>query len=304
MHYFKEKIGFSIFTYCIYLRRNCVKMKVYNLFFTQIAFIFLIFLCSCNGKLKRKEIQKPNLIEEGFESGTFPPLFKVSGNAPEIVKVSDAREGNYVMRSELNQSSEIPHRTEAAIPPDKNFYFEVGKEYWVGISIKLGEEFKDSVDWNDQGMTLQWHYKSERHPEVIGKQPLVIRYTDDGKVGVQCEVFVIQEPRKEVYMAYAEPDYGQWVDWVIHLKFDNTNGIFDVWRNGEQIVDFEGDNHQMEMIEGTYMKFGLYSSQYKRLKPGNFSRVVYHDALRIADSTGSYKLVAPKDRDTGIDNFK
>jgi hypothetical protein len=95
------------------------------------------------------------------------------------------------------------------------------------------------------------------------------------------------------YMAVKHPDYGEWVDWVFHVKFADVDGIIQIWRNGERIVDFEGDNHQVEMIEGAYMKFGIYATTYKTYRPESFRRVVYHDALRIADSTGSYDFVAP-----------
>ena len=225
------------------------------------------------------------IVEEGFESGMLP--FKPSGNSPEVVNVPDARASNYVMKSELNQSSEDPGRTEVAVPPQTVINFDIGKEYWVGISIKIGEEFSDSFDWSDQGMILQWHYKDGLHPEIRDAQPLVLRY-------IEHEVKVHNEVLQE-YMASAPPAYGEWVDWVIHVKFDNEDGIIQIWRNEEQIVDFSGDNHQEEKHEGAYLKFGLYSAQYKSNPPGvEFKRIVYHDELRISGASGSYELVAPR----------
>ena len=224
------------------------------------------------------------LIEEGFESGQL--LFHVSGNSPVIEKVKNARRGNFVLKSELSNLSKVPIRTEIAIK-GKDVNFDVGKEYWVGISIKIGKEFQNRSKFNDQGMLLQWHYQDWLHPEVPDAQPLLIRFKR-GKVHVQSEVI-------KRYLATVPPAYGEWVDWVINVKFDDQDGIIKVWRNGVKIVDWSGDNHQVEKVEGAYLKLGLYSYQYKSVPSSiKFKRIVYHDELRIAGSTGSYASVAPR----------
>ncbi len=136
-------------------------------------------------------------------------------------------------------------------------------------------------------MLLQWHYQDWLHPEVPDTQPLLIRYKR-GKVHVHNEVL-------KQYMATVPPAYGEWVDWVINVKFDNRDGIIKVWRNGVKIVDWRGDNHQVEKVEGAYLKLGLYSYQYKTVSSSiKFKRTVYHDELRIAGSNGNYALVAPR----------
>jgi hypothetical protein len=134
---------------------------------------------------------------------------------------------------------------------------------------------------------FQWHYRDWLHPEVRDAQPLLLRYQDH-------QVHVHNEVLQEL-MASTPPAYGEWVDWVIHVKFDDKDGIIQVWRNGNQIVDWRGNNHQTEKSEGAYLKLGLYSWQYKSDPPGvRFKRVVYHDELRIAGGDGNYELVAPR----------
>ncbi len=230
------------------------------------------------------------IIEEGFESGKFE--FKVSGNTPEVVQIADARAGKYVMKSVLTRTSKVRKRTEASVS-NQTVNFDVGKEYWIGISIKLGEDFRDASDFNDQGMLLQWHYQDRLHPEIRGAQPLLLRYKND-RIHVHNEVL-------KKYMASVSPAYGEWVDWVIHVKFADQGGIIQVWRNGKRIVDWMGDNHQAKKVEGAYLKFGLYSYQYEKNPPNvEFTRTVYHDELRVAGGDGSYELVAPRDPDRNI----
>jgi hypothetical protein len=248
----------------------------------------LAFLCLFSGLWTSAFAGVPEnsalVFEEGFESGVY--AHKNSGNAPEVVKVLDARAGSYVLKSQLTASRENKYRTETTLN-EKGLKFEVGKEYWVGMSIKLGDDFKDKSKFDDQGMLTQWHYFDWLHPEVRDAQPLLVRFQKD-KVRVHNEVL-------EEYMKTVKPAYGEWVDWVFRVKFDDQDGIIQIWRNGEQIVDFAGDNHQVEKHTGAYLKFGLYSSQYRR-KPlqGEDTRTVYHDEIRIAGADGSYELVAPR----------
>jgi hypothetical protein len=67
--------------------------------------------------------------------------------------------------------------------------FDVGEEYWVGISTKLGEDFDDPRDFNGQGMVLQWHYRGWLYPEVRGAQPFFLRFRDD-QIHVHNEVLL------------------------------------------------------------------------------------------------------------------
>ena len=55
--------------------------------------------------------------------------------------------------------------------------FDVDQEYWVGISIKLDNDFDDGRTFNDQGMVMQWHYYDWLYDDGLQPQPLVVRFT-------------------------------------------------------------------------------------------------------------------------------
>ena len=231
------------------------------------------------------------ILEDGFESGSYD--YTVSGNSPLVVQSSNAKEGMYILKSQLTPDSDDPERTEVSLR-DLKYNFDIDSEYWIGISIKLDTDFNEG-DFNDQGMLMQWHYYNWRRPEVRDAQPFVLRYKSEGEIHVECEVL---SNRK---LASTTPSIGEWVDWVIHFKLSDTEGIFQVWKNGEQILDWTGDNHQVEHFDGAYLKIGLYSSQYDPNStwqqvdmPEGITRTVYHDEFRIAGSNGSYDLVAPR----------
>lgn len=231
------------------------------------------------------------LFEEGFESGVYS--LKKSGNAPEVVEAKDARAGNYVLKSQITSARENKYRTETTLSK-RGMILDVGKEYWLGMSIKLGEDYVDGRDFDDQGMLMQFHYFDWNHPNVPDAQPLLLRYIGDNTIAIDNEVFGIEgtEPR---HMGTVPASIGEWVDWVFHYKIDDTDGIIRIWRNGDLVVDWTGDNHQVEKHDGAYLKFGLYASQFKNKAPmpSGASRTVYHDEIRLAGPDGSYELVTP-----------
>ena len=260
---------------------------------TYISAMFLLLFFVVHAQNESGQTEKNILLfDEGFESGVLN--LKVSGdrsNDPEVIRSGTARAGNYVMKSQLSSETAEPYRTEVTLNKE-GLLFEPQKEYWVGMSTKLDEDFNVPSTFNDQGMIFQWHYHGTV-PGLKDAQPLVGRYRD-GKVHIQCELL-------KGYLASTPAKFGEWVDWVIHVKFDNEEGFFKVWWNGIKVVDWVGDNHQIERTRGSYMKFGLYSAQYKATSDGPLpegqTRTVYHDEVRIAGADGCYDLVAPRSKE-------
>lgn len=259
-----------------------------------ITALFLVTVLNINAQHSiSKDANSLLIFEESFESGQMN--LKKSGNAPEVVKFKNARAGKYVMKSQIDPSKEVKYRTEVSLN-EEGLIFEVGKEYWIGISTMLSDDFNTTDTIEDQGMLFQWHYFDWRHPKALGQpQPLLVRY-QDGNVHVMSELL-------DEKMASLAPTFGEWDDWVIHYKLDNKDGIIQVWRNKELIVDWTGDNHQLEKHDGAYLKLGLYSAQFKSkgkpwsvAMPADYSRTVYHDEIRIAGENGSYEMVAPKSK--------
>ena len=244
------------------------------------------------------------LLNEGFESGILSLGASGSGNTPEVVTSQDARCGNYVLKSQLSHSSTNPERTEATTGLPK-YNFAIDQEYWVGISTKLLEDFNQG-DFKDDGMIMQWHYRDWLYPDDTFKpQPFLLRYRErEGKKKIALQHEYVDKSnrnRNRTKTLVEVPAYiGVWDDWVINIRFSETNGKFKVWRNGEVVLDWSGNNHLTERPDGAYLKFGLYSSQYDDLSdtdltriPDDFSRTVYHDEMRMAGADGSYDLVSP-----------
>jgi hypothetical protein len=198
------------------------------------------------------------------------------------------------MKSQLTPASPNLYRTEVTLN-GAGRRFLPDEEYWIGISIKVDEDFNDSGTFNDQGMLMQFHYQDWNYPDGYQPQPFIIRYIEDDTITLQFEEINAAGENVRVNMLTGvDPAYGQWVDWVVHFQLSDTDGFFRIWRNGEQIVDWTGDNHLELRPDGAYLKFGLYSAQYRDIGlPEGHTRTVYHDEVRIAGEDGSYDWVAP-----------
>jgi hypothetical protein len=255
--------------------------------YALLVFVITIMFCQVNAQ----EL----LFEEGFESGELN--IKASGNTPEVI-FEDACNGSYVMKSQLSNNSLDPKRTEVTLNTSE-LNFGIEQEYWMGLSVKLDEDF-NLGDFFDQGIILQWHYRDWDYFDEEKPQPLVLRY-NNGEILIQNEWVDTSGSNKSRELGSVIANIGDWEDWVINLRFSNTNGMFKVWRNGDLIVDWSGDNHYVERPDGAYVKWGLYSYQYDDINypdkyeriPVGYSRTVYHDEVSIAGSEGSYEIVAP-----------
>jgi hypothetical protein len=100
---------------------------------------------------------------------------------------------------------------------------------------------------------------------------------------------------------YGSMEKGAWTDWVIEyrpdyrLNSDGGNGVTRVWRNGRQIIDYEGPNAYNQSA-GPYIKFGAYRSAWKNRDVNDpvIERLFYFDEFRVSKAgQGSYDLVAP-----------
>jgi hypothetical protein len=75
------------------------------------------------------------------------------------------------------------------------------------------------------------------------------------------------------------------------------DGRLSIWKDGQPVPGFtnkQGKN-TYNSTYGNYMKIGIYKWAWSQGKPSDTTeRHMYHDALRIADGSGSYAAVAPR----------
>jgi hypothetical protein len=263
-------------------------------------------------------------VSTGFESPLL--VLRSSGNTPVTLADEDSHSGNYVMKAQITPDSPNKYRTEVSLSPSNDWpswNIDVDKNYWIAVSIKMGEDYHGTVDYNDQTTLMQLHYydwryvvdatDSEGNSFHQQPQPFVLRYEDDF-VQIQYETSTdgLTAQRSDLGDPMP-PAIGEWVDWVVHLKLSDTDGLFQVWRNGELVLDWKGDNHYHLRPDGAYFKMGMYSAQHKESSieagwgeamPAGETRTLYYDEFRVAGEEGNYALVAPRGRKLSVSDIQ
>jgi hypothetical protein len=232
--------------------------------------------------------------------GSAPPgwvrqtCYPDCGSRPAQVVTTPVRDGGYAARFQLKRrnrdvaSSKRSERSELA----EAQVTSNGAERWYGFSILLPSSSYGQVDPRSAEILAQWH-----HAANTGSPPLALgvlngRWTiwQHWKVSGSDP---IETGRWTDPTAHA---LGQWTDWVVHVTWSSgSTGSVEVWKNGQLVYDVNGKNKDAD-DPGVYMKFGIYKWDWNSNPTRSVvdSRVLFHDALRIADHTGSYASVAPR----------
>lgn len=172
--------------------------------------------------------------------------------------------------------------------------FTIGDEYWIGFSIFLAEGYYS----NNWVIHHQYHGEPDKppvcDPTEDWRNPVVTFRTDNGKQGIswkydsrQCTPHGDYEGTGLQY--YGAPPIGQWVDFVINVKWSyGADGFLKIWRNGALKTDRSDEGNCFNDRKGPYLKIGIYGQLDQ-----DQTITVYYDELRIGDSASSYSEVAP-----------
>ncbi|MBN1361484.1 MAG: polysaccharide lyase [Sedimentisphaerales bacterium] len=234
------------------------------------------------------------LFESDFERGDLTG-WRPSGNTPTVAN-HPIRAGRRAMRTSLDRHNDtVPYRTEVSGP-----HADVGKEYWYGFSIFLPDDYVPDGIWE---IVAQWHGVPDFDIGDNWRNPVMALSTTNGRWGwvsrwdAKRNTF---ESGKREYGGTHNYDLGPyrtgaWTDWVVHVKWlYGPDGILEVWRDGEKVIDQDGPNAFNDK-DGPFFKMGLYKGWSDPNRPSDkvTSRVLYHDEFRMGGSEARYDDVAP-----------
>lgn len=179
----------------------------------------------------------PDLLWVGdLETGDLAQFqdtpFNIAGGAlpPEVVSDPGfVRAGQHALRMTIPgpfSGDGICCGSRAEVQPDIENVQE-GDELYVGFSTLLGEGFPLDTSWQ---LIAQWKHNGD------GSPPLELtveegRYVLSGGQGHPEGPQIFDKP-----LGPAVP--GEWVDWVMHVKFSPDPGIgfVELWQGGEQVL--------------------------------------------------------------------
>lgn len=163
-----------------------------------------------------------------------------------------------------------------------------GREVWAGFAIRLDSAFP---------------YPSEGYPFFFGAHAAVGQTVDGSPWGIRFMRtgatqwrFNMEQAGTSSYgvdLGDYSADRGQWVRWVMHMKYSLIGqGWAKVWKNGVQVVNQVNISTMHPTATQTpFIKWGIYNDRM-RLYSSLDERITL-DAIRIAGAEGSLSLVDP-----------
>ncbi|WP_204046502.1 heparin lyase I family protein [Microbispora siamensis] len=191
---------------------------------------------------------------------------------------SPVRDGSYAARFELDRGDPIQSGSKRAEISQRDEQ-PLNAERWYGFSVNLPASWVYDVSAE---IVSQWH----QCDDCGGGSPPLALLTDEGHWKVDFRGDIID------LGPYAT---GAWTDWVVHVKWrTDTQGMFEVWRNGQRVLQRSGATHAGGP-RSPYFKFGIYKWDWANPdKPSTTSqRVMFYDSLRLGDQRAVYADVAP-----------
>ncbi len=233
------------------------------------------------------------LFRDKFDNHSFDG-FTVSGNASDITN-SPIRGGNYAAAMRLNRLQDnSSFRTELSL---RNPEFEIGREYWIGFSNYLADDWEFGKQ--DGAIVFQLHKQKDggKDGNEPSGQPLILS-TKLGTWRLQTSHDSSEQSTSNSieteHFSLGGINKNQWTDWVFHMKLSyGQDGILEAWKNGNKVVSYRGPNCTNDQ-NGPFMKIGIYNPFWRDNDGASADdrRTIYVDEIRVGDRAASYGDVA------------
>lgn len=243
------------------------------------------------------------MTADGFESGSFD-LWRIQTwgeeNRGTIAAPPEPFEGSHAFRSVAGPDAMLAGRHWCEIG---RYFGENNSERWWAFAVYFPDDWKFD---NQNTVIAQVYSKTDRDKgETSAIVPVLVLRVEGKTLILESRFDENEISRPEQYgkggtvknqrLWEAPLDLGRWMPFVFHARFSHDpagDGMLEVWRDGEKIVDSEGPNTFNNQGNIT-VRIGLYKRHTKDLQPGEF-QVAWFDSFRIADHQGNYDLVEPK----------
>jgi hypothetical protein len=226
------------------------------------------------------------LFRDDFEAGIAEDWIyeRPNDNAVQVVD-APGRLGNAVkfdLRRGDGERAEIRLAREPA-----------GAERWYGFKTLLPENWESDRSFE---MIAQWHGWPDFEQGESWRTPPLSLIVEGDRIKIHNRwdpkrVTENNDPTPEggtetIWQGnYAK---GEWSDWTFRVKWSHrSDGLIQVWRDGEKIVDRRGPNTYNDE-SGIYFKTGLYKPHWKNENSDTSTttrRTLYVDDVRIGDRT-------------------
>jgi hypothetical protein len=216
-----------------------------------------------------------------------------------IARHEPVRDGQRSVRFDLAKADPPLHNGSRAELGAEDPVEPPGVERWYGFSIYLPRTW---VADRAPEVVAQWHQSGGECS--AGCSPPLSIITQRGQWVISQNWQRSHAPGDWYFSDTAIGAYrtGHWTDWVVHVKWSVAgDGLLEIWKGGRPVSGFahklgrNDDYGERDAGRGNYFVIGIYKWPWSQGQTSDTTRrVLYTDALRIADARGSYKTVVPR----------
>ena len=204
-----------------------------------------------------------------------------------------AMEEDFNMRSEFNIS-----------PWHVNY--PLGTEQWMGWRVTFGDNYV--IDPTSNWLMFQVHPGEQNGVGTLSPQiSFHVQHEADVHTPAAGEITVSVNPQSAATRhsrTFVRPQAGESIDIVVHVIWgDNSNGVLQVWFNGNLVRDEQRTNVYDHSPWGGNAKWGIYKSGWR--KQSNVQASITAGATHIELYMGTLKVLTrrPSDPNHGKDAY-
>ena len=240
------------------------------------------------------KVAAADLVDNGFETGTFGGMSPHGGGIETIVK-SPVASGSYAANFDLINgypASTEQYRAEAWFSDSKgNFAFE--KEYWFSFNYRY-EDW--AIDSNAEIAPFQIHTRPSQWTSncqfnnAVGYAPFLMLSQND-------EVRFYTYPGKISWRAKIQKQ--KWQTITVHFKISTgSTGFIEAWKDSVKLFRVDGANSPKTdacggLMREPFFNMGIYKWDWKRKITDSKRRQLFIDDLKIAQGPIPEPTVPP-----------
>lgn len=228
-------------------------------------------------------------VEQDMSHGDFGPFMRSLNNtsygyqviqditegAPtKLIEKFEVRPGDCYWNKGWNDCEQDRERSELS---EQQKTTSVGSDAWYGWSIYFPDDYPNVFPTK---VALGQFHQANSHPIWMFQNGRGGYHLDDHISGTKKNYELISEANLR----------GQWHKIEVHARWEkDDSGVFQVWVNGKQKVDYQGPTMDADIV---YFKYGVYRSflsRYKQAKQLNAvpPQIVYYSNVKRGKNRAS-----------------
>jgi hypothetical protein len=239
-------------------------------------------------------ILKPGeIFTVDFETGDFSQARSLEGGKKEVVSAPEpVRRGKHAMKALMTHDQK---RSEITGPRSA-----ASGEFKYGWSLYIPKDFDGKSSFS---IITQWHdWGSGKEYAPDGGPPTSMYIANDTwrfKLRFQ-DGDSAKTVKKEFEFGSIDPYRGKWVDFVMEVNWQSPKsgeGYLRLYRDGEQVIDYQGPTWYEDKVQGPFFKMGIYKGG-AAWKGEESQNIMYFDEFRMGDKSATLKQVDPALQDS------